>query len=636
MRPDVPGPGGRGGVLLRLIGLCWRHPWLCCAVIACQVAVLVLGMLGLAAAGLGIDYLSTGFSNHAVHWPLGLSLPRGWSPMQTLASIAAAVLLAGLVRTALAWRSGILLATLVHRRVISDLQRAVFSKVQQLDFGYLDRHSRGEVINRATGDIQSIRVFVDTVLVQAVVTALTILVYVAYMATIRWTLTAACLAALPLGLIVCAEFSRRMHPLYLASRELFDRMVLSLVESIEGILVIKGFALEKEIGSRFQERNRRLREQQGAIFLRVSLFTPSVDLLTQLSLVVLLLYGGRLVIAGQFALGTGLVVFAGLLQQFSNQITTIAQIANNIQESLTGAARVFDLLDACPALAAPAKPYVPLRMQGSVLFDGVWFSHGSGKAPVLQNIHIEVQPGECVAIVGETGSGKSALLNLIPRFYDPSRGRVLVDGIDARQFDTQALRRGVSMVFQENFLFSDTVAANIAFGRPEAGLDQVRTAARAACADEFIEALPRGYQTVLGEGGVDLSGGQRQRLTIARALLADPAILLLDDPTAAIDSETEQLILRAIDRALAGRTTFVVAHRLSTLRRAHRIIVLKAGRIVQMGTHAELMRAPGHYRAAAMHQLVDAESRMELGDEMHRAGEGRDGSLTRDGEAMVR
>jgi len=436
------------------------------------------------------------------------------------------------------------------------------------------------------------------------------------MLSIHVALTMACLAMLPLLVFICARYSRSVHPLYLRNRSLFDRLVLTLAESIEGIGVIKGFAREPEVAERFFEHNLAVKEQQRRIFWRMSLFSPGIDLLSQFSLVVLFLYGGKLVIDGKLPLGAGLLVFATLLQQFANQVITLAQIANSIQESLTGARRVFDIMDAPAGLQLPAVPQAPREQGGAVRFENVSFQYVAGGPTVLHQLSFTIRPGECVAIVGETGSGKSALLNLIPRFYDPAGGRVLVDGVDLRDWDLQALRRRVGVVFQESFLFSDTVAANIAFALPDASREAIIAAARAACAHDFVSALPQGYDTVLGEGGVDLSGGQRQRLTIARALLANPSILLLDDPTAAIDPETEHEILAAIDRSLAGRTTLVVAHRLSTLRRADRILVLERGRIVQAGTHHELVGAPGPYREAALHQMVDDPSRRLLADEL--------------------
>jgi len=594
-----------------LLQLCWQHRNGSVQVLLCQVALLGLGLLGLGSAGIGIDYVRTRVqpTAPAVRWPFGLSPPATWSSMTVLAAIAALIVLSAVLRGALTWLSGVLLARLVHRNVISSLQTAVFAKLQHLDFRFFDRHSRGEIINRATGDIASVRAFLDTILIQSIVTFLTVFVYLLYMLSIHVALTAACLAPLPLLVFICIRYSRSVHPLYLRNRSLFDRLVLTLAESIEGIGVIKGFAREPEVAQRFRAHNLAVKDQQHRIFWRMSLFSPGMDLLTQVSLVALLIYGGKLVIEGRLALGAGLVVFAGLLQQFANQVIQLAQIANGIQESLTGARRVFDILDAPAGLPLPAVPQVPRERAGEVRFENVGFQYIAGGPTVLQDVSFTVKPGECVAIVGETGSGKSALLNLIPRFYDPEAGRLVVDGVDLRDWDLQELRRRVGVVFQENFLFSDTVAANIAFGQPDASREAIEAAATAACAHDFVSALPQGYETVLGEAGVDLSGGQRQRLTIARALLANPSILLLDDPTAAIDPETEHEILAAIDRSLAGRTTFVVAHRLSTLRRADRILVLERGRIVQGGTHQELMAVPGPYRGAALHQMVDDESR---------------------------
>ncbi len=608
--------------LPRILGLCWRDRALCVYVILCQVALLAVGLVGVGSAGLGIDYLRKRLQPGAppVRWPLHLSPPADWNPLAVLLAVAAVILLAAVLRGALTWLGGVLLARLVHRRVIAGLQTAVFAKLQHLHFRFFDEHNRGEIINRATGDIQAVRTFVDTVLIQTLATALTVLVYVAYLASIRAGLTLACLGVVPVIAGICLGYSRRIHPLFLRSRQLFDRMILTLAEAVEGVGVIKGFAREEEVAAHFARDNRSVEEQQDAIIWRQSIFSPGIDLLAQSSLVVLLLYGGKLVIDGSLPLGAGLIVFAGLLQQFAAQIMMLAQISNGIQESLTGARRMFDLLDTPAGLLPPDRALVPPAIRGAVRFENVSFRHAAGGPVVLRDVSFTVEPGECVAIVGETGSGKSALLHLIPRFYDPTQGRVVVDGVDLRDWDLQALRKRVGFVFQENFLFSDTVAANIAFGVPEASREAVVAAARAACAHEFIEELPNGYETVLGESGVDLSGGQRQRLTIARAILAAPSILVLDDPTAAIDPETEHEILAAIEQSLAGRTSFVVAHRLSTLRRADRILVLERGRIVQTGTHAQLVREEGPYRLAALHQMVDEESRRILSGELLHAG----------------
>ncbi len=602
-----------GAVLVRLLVLCWRQRARCLLVITLQLALLSIGLIGLSFTGVGIDYLNAVLnpSAPAVRWPLGLALPAGWAPMTTITAIAAVVVVAAVIRGLLTWAAGVSLADLVHRRVVAELQAAVFAKLQHLGFDFFDRQSSGAIINRATGDIQAIRTFVDTVLIQTLVTVISLGVYIGYMISIHARLSFACLATLPALWVACVVFSRLVHPEYVRNRALFDRMILTLAECVQGMNVIKGFAREREMADRFETDNRAVKDQQQRIFWRVSTFSPAIDLLTQINLVVLLIYGGKLVIDGTLPLGAGLVVFAGLLQQFSNQVSTTAQIANGVQESLTGARRVFEILDAPLGVQSPADPVRPARLRGALRLEGVTFEYEPGN-PVLRDVSFSVAPGQCIAVVGETGSGKSALLSLIPRFYDPVRGRVLVDGHDVRSLDVQWLRSRVSVVFQESFLFSDTVAANICFGRADATAEDIAAAAKAARAHDFIEALPQGYETTLGESGVDLSGGQRQRLAIARALLTNPSILLLDDPTAAIDPETEHEILNAIEQAISGRTTFVVAHRLSTLRRADRILVLERGRIVQTGTHAELVRVSGTYRRAALHQMIDAESRRLL------------------------
>ncbi|HVM61050.1 MAG TPA: ABC transporter ATP-binding protein [Verrucomicrobiae bacterium] len=594
-------------IIRRLLGLSWHYRSGCIKVFLYQFLLLAMGLSGLGLTGLGIDYVRYQLQPTAgpPHWPFKFTPPAAWTPMDVMMAIAGVMLVLALLRALLSYMYSVAVAILVERYVVVELRAGVYEKLQRLSFRFYDANETGSIINRVTGDSRAVANFVSNVLVQSIIMVLSLAIYLSYMLAIHAKLTIACLAIVPLLWVVAASFSRVVQPQYVRNRELVDRMILHIAETAQGIQTIKGFARERDQFEIFQRSNDAVRTQQQNIFWRVSIFVPTIGMLTQISLFVLLLYGGHLVIAGELALGTGMVVFAGLLQQFSGQISNVAQIANTIQQSLVGARRVFEVLDAPIEIVSPPQPQPLPRARGEVRFENVSFGYNGSDNPQLRDISFEIRPGESIAILGATGSGKTTLLSLIPRFYDPQRGRVLVDGTDVRHLNLDDLRRNVGIVFQESFLFSNTVAANIAFGHPHATQPEIEQAARIAAAHEFIIKLPKGYETLLGEGGKDLSGGQRQRLAIARALLLDPSILLLDDPTAAVDPETEKEILEAIENAMRGRTTFIVANRISTLRRAHRIIVLEDGRIVQAGTHDELMRAGGPYRRTAEVQFAE-------------------------------
>ena len=594
-----------GALVRRLFGLAGRYKLHCAQVLLIQLALLTMGIAGLSFTGLGIDYI-----RHKVQGvPLApnrlhLALPEDWPYWQVLGMLAALILVLALLRAWLNFVYAVSVNRLVQQRLVIDLRGEVYEKLQRLSFRFFDANSTGSIITRVTSDVQSVRMFVDQVLIQSVIMVISLTIYVIYMASLNPGLTVACLATTPILAILSTWFSRKVQPEMLHNRTLVERMVQLFAESIQGIAVTKGFGREVESRARFDEANNSVLRQQHGIFWRMSLFSPAVGFLTRINMMVLLGYGGWLVIKGQLPLGTGLVVFAGLLEQFSGQVNNVATIVNSVQQSLIGARRVFEILDAPVEIKDAPDAVRRPKLTGTVRFENVSFTYDGAEA-VVRDIDLEVKPGQCVAILGATGAGKSVLMSLIPRFFDPTAGRVLVDGIDARQIHLDDLRRNIGLVFQESFLFSNTIAANIAFGHPEATREQIEKAAHIAAAHDFISALPKGYDTILGESGNTLSGGQRQRLAIARAVLLEPAILLLDDPTAAIDSETEHEIFEALDRAIAGRTTFIVAHRLSTLRRADFIIVLENGRIVQRGTHEQLMREPGPYLSVANLQLVD-------------------------------
>jgi len=622
--PPAPSPSGPSNwaLIVRLFGLAWRYRLHCLRVLGIQLVLLTLGLMGLNFTGVGIDYIRRRIAERSP-LPGGhplvagtsvfhFALPESWPAMKVLALLGGMILGLAVCRAVLNYVYTVSVNILVQQKLVVDLRGVVYDKLQRLSFRFFDANTTGSIITRVTSDVQSVRMFVDQVLIQSLIMVISLVLYVVYMASLSPGLTAACLATTPLLWFMSMSFSRRIQPDYARNRTLVEQMVQNLAESVQGIAVTKGFGREAEDRARFDAANNSVLTQQKGIFRSVSLFTPAVGFITRINMMVLLGYGGWLVAHDRLPLGAGLVVFAGLLDQFSGQVNNVANIVNSVQQSLIGARRVFEILDA-PIEVKNAPDAIPRpKLDGWVRFENVSFAYagtgwpggGSGE-PVLRDIELEVKPGQCVAILGATGAGKSVLMGLLPRFYDVTAGRLLVDGIDVRRLRLDDLRRNIGLVFQDNFLFSNTVAANIAFGHPDATQAQIERAARIAAAHEFILGLPKGYETILGESGNTLSGGQRQRLAIARAVLLEPAILLLDDPTAAIDSETEHEIFEALDRAISGRTTFIVAHRLSTLRRADFIVVMAGGRIVQRGTHEELMRVPGPYLQVADLQLVD-------------------------------
>ncbi len=607
-------------LIRRLLALSWRYRGGCLRALGLQTLVLALGLATLAFSGLGIDYLRFLIqpAAPAPRWPFGVAPPPEWTPMTVLVWISLLILAMALLRAMVSYSYTVYLSRLVQQTIVVELRSQVYDKLQRLGFRFFDARSSGTLINRVTGDVQAVRSFVDSVLVQLVLLVISIVVFLTYMLRVHAGLTLACLAPVPLLWWLTVRFSQAVKTGYTHSSEWLDRLVLRVSECSKGIHVVKGFAREPEQQAEFEKTNAEYRDQKREIFRLLGAYRPFMDVLSQAGLVILLAYGGLLVAHDRLPLGTGLIVMVGLLQRFSGQVNQLADITNSIQVSLAGARRVFEILDAPIEIRSPARP-IPWRApQGHVRFEQVEFAYNAG-TPVLHDITFEAHPGECVALVGPTGSGKSTLLSLIPRFYDVTAGRLLIDGIPIAEMDVDELRRRIGLVFQESFLFSNTVAANIAFAHPEADATQIERAARIAAAHEFIRELPQGYDTVLHEGGADLSGGQRQRLAIARAILTDPVILLLDDPTAAVDTHTEHEILSALAEAMRGRTTFLATHRISALRLAHRIVVLDEGRIVTQGPREELMsRGDLAKLLAGADAIEDASPGATLASEAHR------------------
>ena len=564
-----------------------------------QILLVVLSLSTLGITGLGIDYLSSQVLQDSAppQWPLGLLPPAAWTPLQVITALSGLILVVAIFTAALKYLAAIASSAL-SQEVLIRIRTDVYSKLQQLSFNFYDAGESSSIINRAAGDASNVRNFVDGVIIKVLTVVLTLTVYLVYMLKMHVGLTLVCLASTPLLWVGAIVFSKLVQPAYRQASELSDVMIRILVENLQGIQVVKGFARESEQAARFQEANQNIRDLKETIFFRISTFQPGMGLLTQINMLVLIGYGGTLVIRGELALGTGLFVFANLLHEFANQVSQITNIANSIQTSLASAQRVFEVLDEPIQIATAANAQRLERVSESIELDEVSFGYHPDRM-VLHDVSLRIQAGECIGITGPTGSGKTTLLSLLKRFYDVRSGSICLDGMDLRELNLDDVRRAMGIVFQDSFLFSNTVAANIAFGIPDATLEQITAAAKIAAADEFICELPDQYESMVGEHGSNLSGGQRQRLALARAIVTNPSILLLDDATASVDPETEFEIREAIVAAMHDRTTIVVSNRLSTLSQTDRIVVLQDGTISAMGTHEELLESCDWYRELA-------------------------------------
>jgi ABC-type multidrug transport system fused ATPase/permease subunit len=602
-----------GELVRRLLALAWRFRFDCIISLVLSLALLLLALLGLQLLGVVIDEIRYALdpTQRAPIYPYGWTPPVAWTPLQIVTALSLVIIVQAIVRAVLTYQYNMVTAKLTQGKIVPELRDRIYAKLQRLSFRFFDVHGSSSIFNRVTGDVQSTRLFVDGVVLQGINMVLSLGIYSVFMWKIHPTLTLACLSVTAGLWWVTRYYSARLRPGYERNRELFDNMVQLFSESVRGMQTVKSFAAEGHQIGKFGSANHQVSGQQRRIFQELSTFTSATQFLSQFSLVILFAYGGWLYVHNQIPLGAGLVVFAGLLQQFNGQVANITTIANSVQQSFTAARRVFEVLDTRVEVESKPGAIVASRLSGGLTFENVMFAYNPG-VDVIRDLSFESNPGQVIGIFGKTGAGKSTLLGLIPRFFDPQQGRILADGQDLRDLDLDVYRRQIGIVYQESFLFSNTVTANIAFGNPHATQEQIEKAARVASAHEFVMALPHGYDTVLGESGVDLSGGQRQRLALARALLLQPPILVLDDPTASVDPKTEHEITTALNEAMKGRTTFIISNRISVLRRADVILVLDGGRLVQKGTHDELAHMPGPYHETALLQLMDlAESRKD-------------------------
>jgi ATP-binding cassette subfamily B protein len=568
------------------------------------------GSLIFAWAAMGMTVLIPWLVGRAVN-----AIESGEKP--DLLPLALAIVGAGVLRLGL---TGVrrVVAGKVSLAVEFDLRERFYAHLQRLELGFFDSQQTGQLMSRATVDLQSIRFFLGYGLIFITQNLLTITLATAVMIVLDPMLALIALAPAPLVVYTASRYNRVSRPAVQEVQQRIAELTAEAEENVSGIRIVKAFAREEHQLHRFQRAVARVFDQSIYSTRLQATFSPLIGLLPQIGIALVLLLGGRAVIAGNLSLGS-FTAFYTYVVMLAGPMRMLGMTLGMAQRAIASGNRLFEILDREPQIESPpGAPALPpgggrVELRGVALrYDGTpstnLQSHGNdpgNRSLALDGVDLEVGAGRTVALVGPSGSGKTSLVALIARLYDPSEGAVLVDGADVRGVDVASLRSQVAFVADDSFLFSAGVADNIAYARPAASREEIEAAARRAQADEFIRDLPGGYETIVGERGLTLSGGQRQRIAIARALLADPRILILDDATSSVDATTEAAIKAGLREAMAGRTTFIIAHRLSTVSLADEVVVMDGGRIVDRGSHEELLESCGFYREIAEHGLAD-------------------------------
>lgn len=579
------GARGLGRPLLRALGFLALYKW--------------------EAAGAFISLVLSSAGNLVIPRLAQTVIDQGISARQVAVILwgASGIVFVALLRSLFSYLQG-LLAAKASQGVAYDLRNALYAQIQSLSFSYHDRAQTGQLLTRATSDVELVRSFISMGVLQLLSALLMMIGSLALLVSTNWQLTLTTLPVMLLVLAVFGFFAGKGRPLFTLVQQRLGRLNTVLQENLAGVRVVKAFARERFEMQRFGTSSQELRDANVRVGRMFAFAIPLIFTLANLGALAVVWGGGYQVIAGRLTIGE-LVAFQSYLMMTMFPMIMLGMTMVGLSQAGAGAERIFEILDAESEVKEKRDAMELPPIRGRVVFEDVTFRYFGDQQPVLKGVSFVAEPGQTVALFGATGSGKTTIINLIPRFYDVSQGRVTVDGFDVRGVTLESLRRQIGIVLQETVLFGGTIRENIAYGRPDASEEEIIAAAEAAEAHDFITGFPDGYDTAVGERGVTLSGGQKQRIAIARALLIDPRILILDDSTSSVDVETEYRIQQALDRLRSGRTSFVIAQRISTVQNADQVLVLDKGEVVGQGTHEELLQNSPIYAEIYSSQLLD-------------------------------